>query len=121
MAACGLDEGKTRTWVNNITDMMNEGSKILLRLPKIRKAIISHPEPLIWYNKKRLELELLYLKRLNRLVQCIDKNGAVNFSDNTLQAMYTRMFYILKKAQKSMYREGSRIDSLAEICNMMLM
>ncbi|KAH3875139.1 hypothetical protein DPMN_038402 [Dreissena polymorpha] len=54
MAACGLDEKQKDTWVETITDMMNEGSQIILRLPKIRRARISHPEPTMWYSKKRV-------------------------------------------------------------------
>ncbi|KAH3834247.1 hypothetical protein DPMN_107567 [Dreissena polymorpha] len=91
MAACGLDERQKSTWVNTITDMMNEGSNTLLRLPRIRKAIISHPEPMMWYSKKRVELELLQLKLWNRSMQCEDANGVVKFSEPMLQAINNRM------------------------------
>ncbi|KAH3872918.1 hypothetical protein DPMN_036141 [Dreissena polymorpha] len=54
MAACGLDEDQKRTWIETITCMMNEGSTMLLRLPKIRIAIISYPTPLLWYCNQRM-------------------------------------------------------------------
>ncbi|XP_052267872.1 uncharacterized protein LOC127869382 isoform X2 [Dreissena polymorpha] len=124
MAACGLDEGQKRTWVNTITDMMNEGSYTLLRLPRIRKAILSHPEPLLWYNKKRVEFELLHLKLMNRLIpfiQCMDENGVVKESDPMLQAIKSRRDELLRKVRKRMNWEGSRLNDLNEINVLMLM
>ncbi|KAH3875185.1 uncharacterized protein LOC127869366 [Dreissena polymorpha] len=122
MAACGLDEGQKCTWVNTITDMMNEGSNTLLRLPRIRKAIISHPEPLMWYNKKRVEMELLHLKLWNRLEQCKDENGGVvNRSDPMLQAILSRIVELRKEVHTRMNREGSRLNDWFEIPSMMLM
>ncbi|KAH3875206.1 hypothetical protein DPMN_038469 [Dreissena polymorpha] len=121
MAACGLDDGQKCTWVNTITDMMNEGSNTLLRLPRIRKAIISHPEPLMWYNKKRIEIELLLLKLWTRLEQCKDENGVVNMSDPMLQALYSRRCELVIEVHTRMNREGSRLNDLDEIYYMMLM
>ncbi|KAH3869778.1 hypothetical protein DPMN_032949 [Dreissena polymorpha] len=45
MAACGLDEEQQRIWISTITEMLNEGPRMILRLPKIRQALIAHPEP----------------------------------------------------------------------------
>ncbi|KAH3875288.1 hypothetical protein DPMN_038551 [Dreissena polymorpha] len=121
MAACGLDEGQKCTWVNTITDMMNEVSNTLLRLPRIRKAIISHPEPLVWYNKKRVEMELLQLKLWNRREQYRDENGVVNRSDPMVQAIFSRIAELVIEVRKRMNREGSRLNDLIEIHYMMLM
>ncbi|KAH3875292.1 hypothetical protein DPMN_038555 [Dreissena polymorpha] len=121
MAACGLDEGHKCTWVNTITDMMNEGSNTLLRLPRIRKAILSHPEPLMWYNKKKIEIELLQLKLFNRITQCMDENGVVNRSDPMKRAISSRMNELLIEVHTRMNREGSRLNDLTDIRNMMLM
>ncbi|KAH3875143.1 hypothetical protein DPMN_038406 [Dreissena polymorpha] len=85
MAACGFTEERKRSWIDTITVMMNEGEHILLRLPRVRMAILSHPEPLMWYRKKRVELELLQLKHMIRSVKCTDENDVVNKSDNILQ------------------------------------
>ncbi|KAH3875278.1 uncharacterized protein LOC127869373 isoform X2 [Dreissena polymorpha] len=120
MAACGLDEGQKCTWVNTITDMMNEVSNALLRLPRIRKAILSHPAPLLWYNKKRVEMELLQLKNLVRGRQCMDENLEVNMSDPMLQAIWSRIAELVIEVRKRMNREGSRLNDLIEIHDMML-
>ncbi|XP_052267827.1 uncharacterized protein LOC127869363 isoform X3 [Dreissena polymorpha] len=120
MEACGLDEGQKCTWVNTITDMMNEGSNTLLRLPRIRKAIISHPEPLVWYNKKRIEMELLHLKFWNRARQCNEENDVVNGSDPMLQAISSRTAELVIEVHTRMNREGSRLNDLTEIREMML-
>ncbi|KAH3875174.1 hypothetical protein DPMN_038437 [Dreissena polymorpha] len=121
MAACGLDDGKKCTWENTITDMMNEGSNTLLRLPRIRKAIISHPEPLMWYNKKRIEIELLQLKLWNRIIQCKNKNGVVNMSNPMLQALFSRRCDLVIEVHTRMNRKGSRLNDLIKIGDMMLM
>ncbi|KAH3689880.1 uncharacterized protein LOC127863987 isoform X2 [Dreissena polymorpha] len=62
MAACGLDGALQRKWVADITDMMDEGPRVILRLEKIRKAIVASPEPMLWFSQKRMELEMLMLE-----------------------------------------------------------
>ncbi|KAH3865260.1 hypothetical protein DPMN_028299 [Dreissena polymorpha] len=42
MAASGLEEEQQRTWISTITEMIDEGPKMILRLPKIRQAILNH-------------------------------------------------------------------------------
>ncbi|KAH3840319.1 hypothetical protein DPMN_113766 [Dreissena polymorpha] len=69
MAGCELDYELQRSWVSTITDMINEGPKIILRLPKIRQCLIAHPEPLMWYSRRRTELELLELINMNRRIK----------------------------------------------------
>ncbi|KAH3727357.1 hypothetical protein DPMN_053291 [Dreissena polymorpha] len=66
MAGCGLETGQIHTWVETITDMVNEGPRIILRLPKLRQALIARPEPRRWFIKKRIELEFLELLYMNR-------------------------------------------------------
>ncbi|KAH3875551.1 hypothetical protein DPMN_038819 [Dreissena polymorpha] len=72
MAACGLEDKQQRKSISTITEMMNEGLRMILRLPKIRQAIIAHPEPLRWYIKRKIELELLMLMQLNIIPFCKD-------------------------------------------------
>ncbi|KAH3875226.1 hypothetical protein DPMN_038489 [Dreissena polymorpha] len=118
MAACGLDEEQKNTFVKTITDMMNEGQKILLRLPKLRMAIIAHPEPLMWYSKKRVELELVNLQYTNRSMQCLFNNGVVNTSflwDPISQALEKRQIEIVEEVVQRMNLEGSWFLDLAEI------
>ncbi|KAH3875136.1 hypothetical protein DPMN_038398 [Dreissena polymorpha] len=126
MAACGLDEEQKSTWVKSITDMISEGQKILFRLPRIRKAIISHPEPLLWYNKKRLELELLQLYWVNTVVnskQGRDENRKRNESDRILQEIKRRITNISGVVRERMKWEGSCVCGfdLNEIMTKMLM
>ncbi|KAH3874519.1 hypothetical protein DPMN_037764 [Dreissena polymorpha] len=95
MAACGLDEKKQRAWLELITDGINEGPKVLLRQPKIRSAIISQPELLKWYSKTRVELELLYLKKMIQTRQCTDIYGVVNEFNTILQANEGRILQVI--------------------------
>ncbi|XP_052267946.1 uncharacterized protein LOC127869415 isoform X8 [Dreissena polymorpha] len=120
MEGCGIAEEQQRTWVATITDMINDGPKLILRLPKIRQAIISHPEPLMWYSKKRVELELIVLKCRRRKLQCTDENGVIDRSDPIYQAIYERMYEILIEVRQRMNWEGSRLNDLFEISKMML-
>ncbi|KAH3812212.1 hypothetical protein DPMN_140636 [Dreissena polymorpha] len=43
---CGLENEQKRVWISTLTDLINEGPIMILRLPKIRHALIAHPEPL---------------------------------------------------------------------------
>ncbi|KAH3823770.1 hypothetical protein DPMN_125592 [Dreissena polymorpha] len=49
MEGCGLTPNQQSKWISVIREMMHEGPRIILRLEKIRKAIIAYPEPLMWY------------------------------------------------------------------------
>ncbi|KAH3742001.1 hypothetical protein DPMN_048731 [Dreissena polymorpha] len=50
--------------------MMAEGPSVVLRLPKIRKAIVASPEPILWFSKTRMEIEMLWLEGLIRDARC---------------------------------------------------
>ena len=56
MEACGMIDSLQHKWVADITHMLQEGPMVILRLPKIRKAIVASPEPMMWFSKKRLSL-----------------------------------------------------------------
>ncbi|KAH3713068.1 hypothetical protein DPMN_072835 [Dreissena polymorpha] len=62
MAASALTDAQGKTWIATLTDMIDDSANIIRRLPKIRQAIIAHPMPLLWYNTRKTELELLYLE-----------------------------------------------------------
>ncbi|KAH3874555.1 hypothetical protein DPMN_037801 [Dreissena polymorpha] len=64
-----LDVEQQRVLVSILTDMMQEGPMVLRRLSKIRTAIICHPEPLLWYRKRRNELEVLLLDQKDNILQ----------------------------------------------------
>ncbi|KAH3875360.1 uncharacterized protein LOC127869394 [Dreissena polymorpha] len=121
MATSGLDEEQQRTWISTITDMLNEGPKMILRLPKIRKAIIAHPEPLRWYSGWRIELELLLLMRFNRAVICSDENGKVDHTDAIMQALDRRINEVDTDVGMRMIMEGSRVTNADAIFNRILM
>ncbi|KAH3752300.1 hypothetical protein DPMN_186916 [Dreissena polymorpha] len=56
MAACALEHEQQLTWIAAIDEMIKEGPRIILRLPKIRQAPIAHPEPLRWYSGRNIEM-----------------------------------------------------------------
>ncbi|XP_052266340.1 uncharacterized protein LOC127868537 isoform X2 [Dreissena polymorpha] len=106
MAACDMEECQKRLWVQIISDMIEEGPTVLRRLPKIRHAINFHPEPLMWFSSKVLEIELLVLKYINR--DCRDKNGVFNESDTMLQVIFRRTIETLDEVEQRMKVIGSR-------------
>ncbi|KAH3875575.1 hypothetical protein DPMN_038844 [Dreissena polymorpha] len=55
MPACRLEEEQQREWVSVITEMLNEGPRMVLRLSKIRRPLVAHPEPFQWYSSRRKE------------------------------------------------------------------
>ncbi|KAH3734081.1 hypothetical protein DPMN_040521 [Dreissena polymorpha] len=106
MATSGLDEEQQRTWISTITDMLNEGPRVILRLPKIRQCIIAHPEPLRWYSGRRIELEMLTLMRMNRSVICMDE---VDYTDAIAQALIRRENEVMTDVCVRMIMEGSQV------------
>ncbi|XP_052259552.1 uncharacterized protein LOC127863907 [Dreissena polymorpha] len=121
MATSGLDEEQQRTWISTITDMLNEGPKMILRLPKIRQCIVAHPEPLRWYSGRRIELELLWLMRMNRDLICTDENGEVDFTDAIWQALIRRENEVITDVCVRMRMEGSRVINTQAILERILM
>ncbi|KAH3829538.1 hypothetical protein DPMN_131535 [Dreissena polymorpha] len=92
MTCCGLNDALQSKWVADITEMMAEGPLVIMRLDKIRKAIIASPETLLWFSKNRMELEMLQLEFFNRKSQCdIEK----------------RLIEILTEVEQRMLSEGS--------------
>ncbi|KAH3868895.1 hypothetical protein DPMN_032050 [Dreissena polymorpha] len=67
LAACGMRDQQL-TWIATITDMINEGPRIQLRFPKIRRAIFAHPEPPLRFSMVKTELELVILINMIRLI-----------------------------------------------------
>ncbi|KAH3733344.1 hypothetical protein DPMN_039770 [Dreissena polymorpha] len=100
MEACGLDDALQHKWVSDITDMMDEGPKVILRLEKIRNAIVAFPEPMLWFSKKRMEMEMLQLEAMHRVMQCKCENKFVYFSE--LIAICSRQVDILTEVEQRM-------------------
>ncbi|KAH3875445.1 uncharacterized protein LOC127869393 [Dreissena polymorpha] len=121
MATSGLDVEQQRTWISTITDMLNEGPKMILRLPKIRKALIAHPEPLRWYSGRRIELELLNLMHTSRAEICMDENGKIDYTDAIMQALVRRIHEVVTDVGMRMIMEGSRVTNADAIFNRILM
>ncbi|XP_052232348.1 uncharacterized protein LOC127845462 isoform X1 [Dreissena polymorpha] len=121
MDSCGMNEKQQRTWVAIINELMNEGPLLVLKLPKIRQAIVSHPVSLFWYGQRRFELELLMLKCMNRLEQCKAADGISNTSDSMLNSILTRIDQIVREVRQRMIEEGSCVNELMEIHNRILM
>ncbi|KAH3819544.1 uncharacterized protein LOC127881288 [Dreissena polymorpha] len=72
MAACDLDNEQQRAWIATINELIEEGPRIILRLPKIRRAIIAHPEPLRWHSGMKIEMEMLELIKMYRAALGVD-------------------------------------------------
>ncbi|XP_052221659.1 uncharacterized protein LOC127838126 [Dreissena polymorpha] len=79
-----------RSWIATIDEMMTEGPRMILRLPKIRQAIIAHPEPLRWFSGRKIENEMLELICMNRLALGMDED-----TDVIIQAINSRQKEIL--------------------------
>ncbi|XP_052274763.1 uncharacterized protein LOC127874458 isoform X2 [Dreissena polymorpha] len=121
MAARGLHDEQQRKWVTYIKDMMEEGPRVILRLPRIRQAIIGHPEPLLWFCKRRIELEMLQLGWMNRMVQCRDENGKCDDTDVILEIICRRQDEILSEVYLRMFMEGSAPNDQEDIMYRMLL
>ncbi|KAH3734004.1 hypothetical protein DPMN_040443 [Dreissena polymorpha] len=91
MVARCLEDGMQSKWISDINDMMEEGPRVILRLPKIRKAIVASPEPMVWFSKKRMELEMLYLEYM----KSSSGNDVVDQSNAILQEIQKRKNEVL--------------------------
>ncbi|KAH3733081.1 hypothetical protein DPMN_039505 [Dreissena polymorpha] len=78
-------------WVVDITDMMAECPMAIMRLPKIRQAVVASPEPMLWFSKIRMELEILYLDLWNRCTKCSSEKRVVDEYNDILQEIERRM------------------------------
>ncbi|KAH3865361.1 hypothetical protein DPMN_028400 [Dreissena polymorpha] len=121
MTACGLEEEQKSTWISTITEMMNEGPSMIMRLPKIRQALIPHPEPFRWFNCRKMELDLLYLAQMNRVKLCRDENWVVDSSDVILHAIHRRMYETMSEVRLMMIIGGSGVHNMADVYNGPLM
>ncbi|KAH3701696.1 hypothetical protein DPMN_076688 [Dreissena polymorpha] len=124
MAASGLQDNQQSKWVADITDMMAEGPRVILRLPKIRQAFITSLEPLLWFNKRRMELERLNLEYLISDRQCRNEQGLVDDdsdfilvdrTDAILQDINRRSFVIMMEDIERMLVEGCALNDLMDI------
>ncbi|KAH3693187.1 uncharacterized protein LOC127863132 isoform X2 [Dreissena polymorpha] len=96
MKASELTDDQQKIWLASISEMIHEGPRILLRLPTIRMAIIAYPMPLLWYNERRTELEIVMLEETSRHLWCKDQNGVDIRVNKTLQyALRMRRTWLL--------------------------
>ncbi|XP_052219936.1 uncharacterized protein LOC127837135 isoform X3 [Dreissena polymorpha] len=106
MEACGLNDALKRKWIKDITEMIEMGPNVLLRLEKIRRAIVASPEPMLWFSKTRMEMELLYLEGMNRAAKCKHENGEQDVPDFMLYAIRKRREEIVLEVAARMFMEG---------------
>ncbi|KAH3809373.1 hypothetical protein DPMN_137736 [Dreissena polymorpha] len=119
MAASGLTYRQQSHWEEVITDMLAEGPRVILGLPKIRRAIVASPEPMLWYSTKRMELEMVSLVMFDRVMVCIG-NGVVDMTDAVLQDIMRRWSEIVKEIILRMIEEGCAVNNLMGICRRIL-
>ncbi|KAH3740081.1 hypothetical protein DPMN_046776 [Dreissena polymorpha] len=122
MAESGFDVAQQRELVRSITNIVNEGPRMLLWVKKIRQAIVCHPEPLLWYSKMRTELEMLALECNNMAVRCRDENLMIDQSSvfNNLLTTAMRYYQIVQLVWMRMRLEGSSVDDLMVVFENML-
>ncbi|KAH3868831.1 hypothetical protein DPMN_031985 [Dreissena polymorpha] len=116
MAGCEISDEQRQTWIATIAEMIDEGPRVLLRLPKIRRAIIAHPEPLQWFNKMRTMHEMVTLISLIRIAQC-EAAGVAITSDSFFQMTAQSEVIILSEIFQRMIMKGSRVNGQ---CNLRL-
>ncbi|KAH3733726.1 hypothetical protein DPMN_040160 [Dreissena polymorpha] len=121
MEACGMHDYQQHKWVADITDMLEEGPNVFLRLKKLRKAIVASPEPMMWFSKKRIELEMLRLENRNRYMKCTDEHGKVEYSEFMLKKIENRILDVIKEVEVVAILNGSSINELQDIGHRMLM
>ncbi|KAH3773706.1 hypothetical protein DPMN_175074 [Dreissena polymorpha] len=101
--------------------MMAEGPLVILRLPKIRQAVIASPEPMLWFSKKRMELEMLLLESVSRALQCMDANGGVDSSAAILPEICRLDKVITLEVTQRMLVEGCAVNDVTDINKRMYM
>ncbi|KAH3733146.1 hypothetical protein DPMN_039571 [Dreissena polymorpha] len=109
MAASGLQEKQQSKWVADITDMMDEGPRVILRLQRIRQAVIASPEPMLFFSKIRMEIEMLGLEALHRIGQCNDEHDVI------LQEITRRQDEITMEVAQRMRIDGCAVNDLEDI------
>ncbi|KAH3737165.1 uncharacterized protein LOC127849586 [Dreissena polymorpha] len=110
LAGCDLDYKQQRTWIATINDMIDEGPRVILRLPKIRQALIAHPEPLRRFSSWKIELEMLELICQNRIEKAV-----------LFQAARARQKAILREVRQRMISEGGLVNDLDTMFDRILM
>ncbi|KAH3850384.1 hypothetical protein DPMN_092795 [Dreissena polymorpha] len=105
----------------NITDMMEEGPRVIVRLPNIRQAIISHPEPLLWFSTKRMELEIMWLELRIKFPLCRNGNGKYDDTDIIMQEIKRQLNEIVQVVRLRMLMEGSILNEQHIIFSRLLM
>ncbi|KAH3798433.1 hypothetical protein DPMN_152032 [Dreissena polymorpha] len=115
MEACGLEDALKRKWIKDITEMIESGPNVILRLEKIRKAIVASPEPMLWFSKTRTELEMLNLEKMNRVTKCENENGEHDVPDFMLYALRKRQEEILREMMIRMLMEGCSINEFPKM------
>ena len=76
------------------------------------KLSVASPEPMLWFSKKRMELEMLHLEVNNIYVQCDGKNGVEAKSEAILQEIERRMSEIVMEVRLRMIEEGCAVNML---------
>ncbi|KAH3875976.1 hypothetical protein DPMN_039255 [Dreissena polymorpha] len=112
LAESELNTEQQLLWVRTITEMMEEGPRVLLRLNKFRQAIIGYPEPLLWYSKMRTEWEMLTLEVNNRRLQCMGTSSMAIETDTILQKCMKRRNEIGIEVLWRMFLEGSSVNDI---------
>ncbi|KAH3693190.1 hypothetical protein DPMN_192592 [Dreissena polymorpha] len=101
--------------------MMDAGPRVILRLRKIRKAIIASPEPMLWFSKTMMELEMVHQAWMNLRAECTAYKAVVDTSDFILEALDRRRLEILIELRQRIFLDGNYVNDLYSLCTRILM
>ncbi|XP_052241519.1 uncharacterized protein LOC127851706 isoform X2 [Dreissena polymorpha] len=121
MAGSDLQDQQKSQWLTDITNMMAEGPRVILRLPKIRKAVVASPEPMLWFSKKRMELEMLFVEFWNRRTYSLSEDLVPDEYDDIQHEISRRMRKLMVEVAQRMHVEGCAVYDLWAIQKRMLM
>ncbi|KAH3875231.1 hypothetical protein DPMN_038494 [Dreissena polymorpha] len=116
LMATELTDTQKRRWIATLTDMLGEGPAIIRRLPLIRQAIISYPDPFLWYNTRRIELEIILLEFI-KSAPCLNGNYFANmFNHYFRHGLMWRLLVICYDVFLKMFVEDSTYTCIEFDC-----
>ncbi|KAH3864913.1 hypothetical protein DPMN_027946 [Dreissena polymorpha] len=112
LATSDLSNEQQLLWVGTIKVIIEEGPRMLLRLPKFRKTINGYPQPFLWYSKMRTEMNMWQLESFKGRIHCMVTNSMVDETDTILQTCKKRTSEIGIEVLRRMVLKGRSVDDV---------